>query len=68
MEPNTSVNPRAGAVTIAGRSFTVTQPGQPDTAAPAVRITTPDSGSVTTAGQHPLMGTVKDEGGERGHW
>ncbi len=58
---NRTLQTRAGTVTIAGRSFTVTQEGQPDLEAPRVAITTPNAPVVTTDQSTIAMsGTVSD--------
>ncbi len=45
---NTGIGTRFGTVSIAGRSFTVTQSGAPDLESPTLRITTPATSPTTT--------------------
>jgi uncharacterized protein (TIGR03437 family) len=58
---NSTLTRRSGTVAIAGRSFTVTQDGQPDLDAPTLRITTPAPPTVgTVAGTINVSGTATD--------
>ncbi|HWQ32319.1 MAG TPA: BACON domain-containing carbohydrate-binding protein [Blastocatellia bacterium] len=58
---NNTIGSRAGTVTIAGRSFSVIQEGQPDDQAPAIVITSPATPTVTTtAGVLNVSGTASD--------
>ncbi len=61
VEANRNIGRRFGTVAIAGRSFTVTQEGAPDLDAPTLRITTPNTPTVTTTGSTvTLLGTATD--------
>src|SRR5262249_15497969 len=62
VDANTSFSTRTATATIAGRSFSVTQPGQPDIFSPEVVITEPQvPPTVTnTSGFITLAGTAKD--------
>jgi uncharacterized protein (TIGR03437 family) len=52
---------RAGTVSIAGRSFTVFQEGQPDLDAPTIAVTSPAGGAATvTASLTNITGTAAD--------
>ncbi|MBP6821781.1 MAG: hypothetical protein KA368_09565 [Acidobacteria bacterium] len=58
---NTGLGTRFGTVNIAGRSFTVTQPGAPDIDSPILRITTPATSPATIPNAvTTLAGTVSD--------
>ena len=58
---NNTIGTRIGTVAIAGRSFTVTQTGLPDSEAPTVRITTPTTLTVNTLlGSVNVAGTAAD--------
>ena len=58
---NNAIGTRIGTVAIAGRSFTVTQTGLPDSEAPTVRITTPTTLTVNTLlGAVNVAGTAAD--------
>ena len=58
---NTVIGRRTGTVAIAGRSFTVTQDGQPDLDSPTLRIVTPATPTVaTTTGAISVAGTAGD--------
>ncbi len=61
-EPNATFASRTATATIAGRSFTVIQPGQADIASPEVVITDPQVAPtvVNTSGAINLGGTAKD--------
>lgn len=62
VEANPELTPRAGTVTIAGRSFTVVQAGQPDREAPSVQITTPATSPFSTVlSVISLAGTASDQ-------
>ena len=63
---NPNYEARVATLTIAGRSFTVTQPGLPDTTPPVVTITSPASTGtfITTRGVLTnLNGTMSDNAG-----
>ncbi len=59
---NTTFWPRIGTLAIAGRSYTITQPGLRDTTAPTVQITKPTTQKTftTTAPDLTLEAIVKD--------
>jgi sugar lactone lactonase YvrE len=66
--PNSGITPRAGTLTIAGRSFTVTQPGRMDVIPPNIQITSPTtngrfntaSATITISGlAHDNQGVVR---------
>jgi uncharacterized protein (TIGR03437 family) len=61
---NTSITPRTGTVTIAGRSLAVTQPGVPDLAPPTVTVTEPNPNTTITdmLGSITVRGTASDNG------
>jgi hypothetical protein len=61
--PNRSLSPRAGTVTVGGRSFTVTQAAGVDSTPPTIRITSPSATGMhqTDAGNISLSGTVGDD-------
>jgi uncharacterized protein (TIGR03437 family) len=56
---------RIGTVTIAGRSFAITQPGRPDQASPVVRIAAPTTAGTYNTGDGllALSGTASDDTG-----
>ncbi|MGH9838077.1 MAG: hypothetical protein ACREEM_04760, partial [Blastocatellia bacterium] len=61
VEANRMLSRRIGTIAIAGRSFTVTQAGQPDLDSPTLRITTPNTTTVnTTAGAVNVAGAAAD--------
>ncbi|HWQ31994.1 MAG TPA: BACON domain-containing carbohydrate-binding protein [Blastocatellia bacterium] len=59
---NNGVGARAGVITVAGRSFTITQEGAPDLTAPVVRFTSPTSASTLpwTSPYIIISGTATD--------
>ncbi len=63
VQANPGFSSRTGTATIAGRSFTVVQPGQADIASPEVVITDPAGppSGVNATGSISLAGTVKDD-------
>ncbi|HWQ35479.1 MAG TPA: Ig-like domain-containing protein [Blastocatellia bacterium] len=63
--PNPGGRARIGTVTIAGRSFAITQPGRPDQASPVIRITAPTTAGAysTDNGSLILSGTASDDTG-----
>jgi uncharacterized protein (TIGR03437 family) len=62
VDANMTFSERTATATIAGRSFTVTQPGQLDTLSPEIAITDPQVAPtvVNTSGLINLGGTAKD--------
>jgi uncharacterized protein (TIGR03437 family) len=61
--PNRTVIRRFGTLTLAGRSFTITQEGLPDLVPPTVEIVTPPTSTFnTTVGAITLRGMAADNG------